>query len=105
MEMFERKPPESVEGSKDDEDPKTEGIEMNHLENSQNFKMTDGISNCLVECPPSGFIVDGVLVLEVPMAQGESDLAEDDEDEDDADDSNDSSDSTDLLDKDNTVSR
>lgn len=103
--MFEGKPQESEEGPGDDEDPKTEGIEMNHLENSQNFKMTDGISNCLVECRPSGFIVDGEIILDVPIAQGESDfenLGEDDEDEDDADDSDDS----DVLDeKDTSVSK
>lgn len=78
----------------DDEDPKTEGIEMNHLNTSQNFKMADGISNCLVEGRPSGFIVDGEVSLNVPIAPGESDfenLGEDDEDdEDDADLANDS---------------
>ncbi|XP_045924804.1 sodium channel protein type 4 subunit alpha A [Micropterus dolomieu] len=89
-----RKPKEPEEGQMDDEDPKTEGIEMNHLNTSQNFKMADGISNCLVEGRPSGFIVDGEVSLNVPIAPGESDfenLGEDDEDdEDDADLANDS---------------
>lgn len=62
-----------------------EKIEMNHLDTGQNFKMEDGISNCLVEGRPSGCIVDGRNGLNVPIAQAESDfenLGEDDEDED-----------------------
>eukprot|EP00064_Thunnus_orientalis_P016225 superscaffoldBa00003166_g16289 len=84
LQLLERKPPESEEGPVDDEDPKMEGLEMNHMDTSQNFKMADGISNCLVERRPSGFIVDGELTLNVPIAQGESDfenLGEDDEDD------------------------
>lgn len=66
-------------------DPKAEEIEMNHLETSQNFKMTDGIANFLVEGKPSGFIVDGEFSITVPIALGESDfenLGEDDDDND-----------------------
>lgn len=88
-----RKPKEPDEGPADDVDPKTEGIEMNHLDTSQTFKLADGISDCLVEGRPSGFIVDGEFSLSVPIAQGESDfenLGEDDEDdEDETSDSND----------------
>uniref|UniRef100_A0A7N8XS83 Sodium channel protein n=1 Tax=Mastacembelus armatus TaxID=205130 RepID=A0A7N8XS83_9TELE len=92
LQILGRKPKEEPEeGPMDDVDSKMEGIEMNHLDTSQNFKMADGISNCLVEGRPSGFIVDGELSLSVPIAQGESDfenLGEDDEDEEDtADDS------------------
>ncbi len=67
---------------------------MNHLEPDQNFKMADGIANCLVEGRPSGFIVDGELSLNVPIALAETDsehLGEDDEDdEDDAENADDS---------------
>ncbi|KAM9336080.1 sodium channel protein type 4 subunit alpha A [Symphorus nematophorus] len=91
LQILGRKPKEPEEDPKDDGDPKTEGIEMNHLDSSQDFKMADGIANCLVEGRPSGFIVDGEIGLNVPIAQGESDfenLGEDDEDdEEDADDS------------------
>ena len=80
-------PKEPEEGRPmDEEDPKMEGIEMNHLDACQDFKMPDGIANCLVERQPSGFIVDGELSLIVPIAQGESDfenLGEDDEDDED----------------------
>uniref|UniRef100_A0AAX7UHZ7 Sodium channel protein n=1 Tax=Astatotilapia calliptera TaxID=8154 RepID=A0AAX7UHZ7_ASTCA len=68
-----RKPKEPDEGPADDVDPKTEGIEMNHLDTSQTFKLADGISDCLFS-------------LSVPIAQGESDfenLGEDDEDDED----------------------
>uniref|UniRef100_A0A665WCK5 Sodium channel protein n=1 Tax=Echeneis naucrates TaxID=173247 RepID=A0A665WCK5_ECHNA len=68
-----------------------EGIEMNHLDTSQNIKMADGIANCVVESQPSELTVDGELSLNVPIAQGESDfenLDDDDEyEEDDGDDS------------------
>uniref|UniRef100_A0A7N8XXY5 Sodium channel protein n=1 Tax=Mastacembelus armatus TaxID=205130 RepID=A0A7N8XXY5_9TELE len=74
LQILGRKPKEEPEeGPMDDVDSKMEGIEMNHLDTSQNFKMADGISNCL-------------LSLSVPIAQGESDfenLGEDDEDEED----------------------
>uniref|UniRef100_A0A3Q0RQQ3 Sodium ion transport-associated domain-containing protein n=1 Tax=Amphilophus citrinellus TaxID=61819 RepID=A0A3Q0RQQ3_AMPCI len=81
-----RKPKEPDEGPADDVDPKTEGIEMNHLDDGQTFKLADGISGCLVEGRPSGFTVDGEFSLSVPIAQGESDfenLGEDDEDDED----------------------
>ncbi|GAA6214560.1 sodium channel protein type 4 subunit alpha A-like [Lates japonicus] len=94
LQILRRKPKEPEEGPVNDMDPKMEEIEMNHLDSGQNFKMADGIANCLVEGRPSGFIVDGELSLNVPIAQGESDfenLGEDDEDdEDDADNANDS---------------
>uniref|UniRef100_A0A3Q3H2G8 Sodium channel protein n=1 Tax=Labrus bergylta TaxID=56723 RepID=A0A3Q3H2G8_9LABR len=79
---------EPGEGLANDEEPKTEQIEMNHLDTGQNFKMADGICNSLVEGRPSGFIVDGELNLNVPIALGESDfenLGDDDEDEDEDD--------------------
>ncbi|XP_035519848.1 sodium channel protein type 4 subunit alpha A isoform X3 [Morone saxatilis] len=91
LQILGREPKESEpdEDLMDDGDPKREGIEMNHLDTSQNLKMADGIANCLVEGRPSGFIVDGEFSLNVPIALGESDfenLGEDDEDdEDDAD--------------------
>ncbi|XP_059180593.1 sodium channel protein type 4 subunit alpha A [Centropristis striata] len=84
LQILGRKPKEPEEGPTDDEDLKSEEIEMNHLDTGQNFKMADGIPNCLVEGRPSGFIVDGEFSLNVPIAQGESDfenLGEDDEDE------------------------
>ncbi|XP_028423749.1 sodium channel protein type 4 subunit alpha A isoform X1 [Perca flavescens] len=91
LQILGRKPKVPEEGPTDDNDPKTEAIEMNHLDTSQDFKMADGIPNCLVEGRPSGFIVDGELSLNVPIAQGESDfenLGEDDDDDADcADDS------------------
>lgn len=81
-----RKPKESEEGPDGDAEPKMEGIEMNHLDSCANYKAADGISNCLVEGRPSGFIVDGERGLAVPIAQGESDfenLDEDDEEDND----------------------
>nr|XP_046233016.1 sodium channel protein type 4 subunit alpha A isoform X2 [Scatophagus argus] len=85
---------EPEENTMDEGEPKTEGIEMNHLDTSQDCKMADGISNCLVEGRPSGFIVDGELSLNVPIALGESDFEnlgeEDEDDEDDADNADDS---------------
>lgn len=94
LQILRRKPKEPEDGPVNDVDPKMEEIEMNHLDTGPNFKMADGIANCLVEGRPSGFIVDGELSLNVPIAQGESDfenLGEDDEDdEDDADNANDS---------------
>uniref|UniRef100_A0A8C4FBS1 Sodium channel protein n=1 Tax=Dicentrarchus labrax TaxID=13489 RepID=A0A8C4FBS1_DICLA len=93
LQILSREPKESEEKPDedpvDDGDPKTEGIEMNHLDTSQNLKMADGIANCLVEGRPSGFIVDGEFSLNVPIALGESDFEnlgeDDDDDEDDAD--------------------
>lgn len=97
-----RKPKEPDEGPADDADPKTEGIEMNHLNTGQTFKLADEISGCLVEGRPPGFTVDGEFSLSVPIAQGESDfenLGEDDEDdEDNADDTSDTNDSE-ILDE------
>lgn len=93
LQILGRKPKEPEGDPMDNGDPKTEGIEMNHLDTGQNFKMADGISNCLVEGQPSGLIVDGELSLNVPIALGESDfenLGEDEIDEDDADNANDS---------------
>ncbi|KAK2820656.1 hypothetical protein Q5P01_023615 [Channa striata] len=91
LQILGRKPKEPEEGPSDTADPKTEEIEMNHLDTGQNFKMADGISNCLVEGRPSGFLVDGELSLNVPMAQGESDFENlDEEDEDDEDDAHNS---------------
>lgn len=94
LQILGRKPKEPEGDPMEDGDPKTEGIEMNHLDTGQNFKMADGICNCLVEGQPSGLIVDGELSLNVPIALGESDfenLGTDDEiDEDDADNANDS---------------
>lgn len=83
-----RKPKESEEGEDqgDDEDPKKDTIEMNHLDTGQSFEMADGIANCLVEGRPSGFIVDGEVSLNVPIAQGESDFENLDEDDDEDDD-------------------
>ncbi|KAM7370577.1 hypothetical protein PAMP_010109 [Pampus punctatissimus] len=64
LQILGRKPQESEEGPTDNEETKAEEIEMNHLDISQNFKMADGISNCLVEDRLSGFIVDGELSLD-----------------------------------------
>ncbi len=86
LQILGRKPKEPEDDPMDDEDPKTEGIEMNHLDSSPDFKIADGIANCLVEGRPSGIIVDGELSLNVPIALGESDfenLGEDDEDDED----------------------
>lgn len=102
LQILRRKPKEPEEGQSDDVDPKMEGIEMNHLDTSQNYKMADGISNCLVEGRPSGFIVDGELSLNVPIAQVESDFenlgGDDENDEDVAHDPHDS----DILDDKNS---
>ncbi|KAK5906254.1 hypothetical protein CgunFtcFv8_002137 [Champsocephalus gunnari] len=97
LQIINKNPKDNEDGSNEDEDPKTEGIEMNHFDSSQHFKMADGIPNCLVECGPSGLIVDGGFSLNVPIAQGESDFenmdeddtdnVDDTEDVDDADDS------------------
>uniref|UniRef100_A0A671YAF1 Sodium channel protein n=1 Tax=Sparus aurata TaxID=8175 RepID=A0A671YAF1_SPAAU len=89
LQMLGRKPKEPEEDLTNDDDPKTEEIEMNHFDSSQDLKMADGIANCLVEGLPSGFIMDGEHSLNVPIALGESDfenLGEDDDDEDDEDD-------------------
>lgn len=86
LQILGRKPKEPENGPMDDEDPKTEGIEMNHLDSSSDFKIADGIPNCLVEGRPSGIFVDGELSLNVPIALGESDfenLGEDDDDDED----------------------
>uniref|UniRef100_UPI003AAE2239 sodium channel protein type 4 subunit alpha A n=1 Tax=Centroberyx gerrardi TaxID=166262 RepID=UPI003AAE2239 len=95
LQILGRKPKEPEEGQPDETDDKMEDIEMNHLDTSQSLKMADGITNCLVEGRPSGFIVDGELSLNVPIAQGESDfenLGEDDEDDKNDDDASEISD-------------
>ncbi|XP_068160876.1 sodium channel protein type 4 subunit alpha A [Antennarius striatus] len=74
-----RTPKVQEEEAADDMEPKTEGVEMNHLDAGQNVK----IPNCLVEGRSSGTIVDGEISLNVPIALGESDLGEDDEDDED----------------------
>ena len=96
-----RKPREPEEGPTDGSDPKIEGIEMNHLDTCQDFKMADRISNCLVEGRPSGVLVEGELSLNVPIAQGESDfenLGEEDDEDDEDDDADDAID-LDMLDE------
>lgn len=96
LQIINKKPKDNEDGSNEDEDPKTEGIEMNHFDSSQHFKMADGIPNCLVECGPSGLIVDGGFSLNVPIAQGESDFENMDEDDtDDVDDTEDVDDADD----------
>ncbi|XP_056152684.1 sodium channel protein type 4 subunit alpha A [Lampris incognitus] len=84
LQLLGRKPKETDKGPTEDMDPKMEAIELNHLDTGQDFKMADGIPNCLVEDRPCGFFVDGELSLTVPIAQGESDFEnlEDEEDED-----------------------
>ncbi|KAM7381330.1 hypothetical protein PAMA_012268 [Pampus argenteus] len=74
LQILGRKPQESEEGPTDNEEAKAEGIEMNHLDTSQNFKMADGISNCLVEGRPSGCIVDGELSLNENSEDDESNM-------------------------------
>lgn len=100
LEILGRKSREPHEDAMDDVDPKVEEIEMNHLDSSQTLKMADGVVDCLVEGRPSGYIVDGELRLNVPIAQEDSDfenLGEDDEDDDsDTDDTNDAHDSETL---------
>ncbi|XP_033974995.1 sodium channel protein type 4 subunit alpha A [Trematomus bernacchii] len=96
LQIINKKPKDTEEGPNEDEDPKTEGIEMNHFDSSQHFKMADGIPNCLVECGPSGLIVDGEFSLNVPIAQGESDF--ENMDEDDTDDVDDTADVDDADD-------
>uniref|UniRef100_A0A3B4ZPD3 Sodium channel protein n=1 Tax=Stegastes partitus TaxID=144197 RepID=A0A3B4ZPD3_9TELE len=91
LQILRRKPKEPDAGTgddndDDDDDSKMEGIEMNHMDTSQSFKLAERISNCVVEGRPSGFIVDGELSFNVPIAQGESDfenLGEEDEDDED----------------------
>ncbi|XP_069560724.1 sodium channel protein type 4 subunit alpha A [Brachyistius frenatus] len=91
LQILNRKPKEPDEGAADDaDDPKTEGIEMNHLDAGRTFKLADGTAGCLVEGRPSGFTVDGELGLDVPIAQGESDFENLGDDEDDAEDTHDS---------------
>lgn len=90
-----RKPKGPDEGSVDDVDSKAEAIEMNHLNMCSTFKVADGILDCPVEGRPSGFIVDGDICLNVPIAEGESDFEnlsedDDDEEEDDEEDANNS---------------
>lgn len=96
-----RKSEETQEGPKDSEEPKPEGMELNHMDTSENIKLADGISDRLVEEQTSGFIVDGELGFNVPIAQGESDLGDDDEDDDDDDEGNDSE----ILDAENNPVR
>ncbi|XP_029978168.1 sodium channel protein type 4 subunit alpha A [Sphaeramia orbicularis] len=86
LQILRRKPKEPDDSQMEDTDPKTEGIEMNHLDSSQTLKMADGIANCLVEGRSTGFIVDGEVSLNVPIAQGESDFENLEDDEDDVDD-------------------
>uniref|UniRef100_A0A8D3CXK3 Sodium channel protein n=1 Tax=Scophthalmus maximus TaxID=52904 RepID=A0A8D3CXK3_SCOMX len=84
LQILGRNPKEQEDAAMEGAAPKMETIEMNHSDTSQDLKMPDGLPNCLVEGRPSGFIVDGELSLNVPIAQGESDfeyLEEDDEDE------------------------
>ncbi|XP_068439685.1 sodium channel protein type 4 subunit alpha A isoform X1 [Clinocottus analis] len=82
-----KKPKEPGEGPEDGENPKTEEIEMNHMDTGQSLKMADGTLDCLVEGRPPGLIVGGEFSLNVPIAQVESDFEnlgeDDDEDEDD----------------------
>uniref|UniRef100_A0A671YA93 Sodium channel protein n=1 Tax=Sparus aurata TaxID=8175 RepID=A0A671YA93_SPAAU len=104
LQMLGRKPKEPEEDLTNDDDPKTEEIEMNHFDSSQDLKMADGIANCLVEGLPSGFIMDGEHSLNVPIALGESDfenLGEDDDDEDDEDDADNADDSETTDEKNN----
>uniref|UniRef100_A0A4W6BY73 Sodium channel protein n=1 Tax=Lates calcarifer TaxID=8187 RepID=A0A4W6BY73_LATCA len=49
LQILRRKPKEPEDGPVNDVDPKMEEIEMNHLDTGPNFKMADGIANCLVE--------------------------------------------------------
>ncbi|KAM4624011.1 LOW QUALITY PROTEIN: sodium channel protein type 4 subunit alpha A [Polymixia lowei] len=81
LRLLGRKPKDSDEDQTDEMDPKMEAVELNHLDTGHNFKMVDGISNCLVEGRPSGYIVDGEFSFNVPIAQGESDFDILDEDE------------------------
>ncbi|XP_047464927.1 sodium channel protein type 4 subunit alpha A [Mugil cephalus] len=88
LDVLGRKPREPDEEPKDDVDHEAEEIEMNHLDTSQTLKMSDGTLDCPVEGRPSGYIVDGELHLNVPIAQEDSDfenLGEDDEDDEDDD--------------------
>ncbi|KAK5602625.1 Sodium channel protein type 4 subunit alpha A [Crenichthys baileyi] len=86
-----KKPNEPDKDMVDDGKPKTEEIEMNHLDACLTLKTSDRILDGPVQSQPSGFIVDGELSLNVPIAEGESDydnLSEDDEDdEEDSEDS------------------
>ncbi|XP_034049280.1 sodium channel protein type 4 subunit alpha A [Thalassophryne amazonica] len=87
LQILGQKPKEPEQAQMDDTPAKSESIEMNHMDTSQDYKIADGILNCLVEGQPSGIVVDGELSVNVPIAQGESDLenlGEDDGDDEDA---------------------
>lgn len=84
-----KKPEEPDKDMVDDGKPKTEEMEMNHLDACLTLKVADGISDGPVQSQPSGFMVDGELNLKVPIAEGESDydnLSDNVDDEDDEDD-------------------
>lgn len=71
----------------EEEEPKPERIEMNHLEEP---KTADGIPNCPVGAQPPGTTVDGESIINVPIALGESDFENPSEDDDDQEDDVDS---------------
>ncbi|XP_014324739.1 sodium channel protein type 4 subunit alpha A-like isoform X2 [Xiphophorus maculatus] len=81
-----KKPEEPDKDMVDDGKPKTEEMEMNHLDACLTLKVADGISDGPVQSQPSGFTVDGELNLKVPIAEGESDydnLSDNVDDDDD----------------------
>lgn len=85
------KPKGPEEGPVDEAGSKAEVMEMNHLDTWPAFKVADGFLNCPVEGRPSGFVVDGEVCLNVPIAEAESDFEnlseEDEDDEEDGDNS------------------
>uniref|UniRef100_A0A3B5R3S5 Sodium channel protein n=1 Tax=Xiphophorus maculatus TaxID=8083 RepID=A0A3B5R3S5_XIPMA len=58
-----KKPEEPDKDMVDDGKPKTEEMEMNHLDACLTLKVADGISDGPVQSQPSGFTVDGELNL------------------------------------------
>ncbi|XP_028263920.1 sodium channel protein type 4 subunit alpha A isoform X2 [Parambassis ranga] len=82
LQLLGKKPREA-----DEDEPKTDTLEMNHLDSGQTPKMVDGIADCTADRPPE-VIRDGEFSLSVPIAEEESDfdnVSNDEEDEEDAD--------------------
>ncbi|KAJ8364823.1 hypothetical protein SKAU_G00136540 [Synaphobranchus kaupii] len=71
----------------DEDDTKKESFALNHMDSGEDpktdFKMVDGVANCTDEVYTGRFAVKADMPLNVPIAQGESDL-ENPQDEDES---------------------
>ncbi|XP_061564644.1 sodium channel protein type 4 subunit alpha A [Cololabis saira] len=106
LQMLGREPKEPDEGPPDDANPKSEEIEMNHLDACETVKMADGILDCDVDKQPCRLTVDGEFSLSVPIAEEESDfedLSEYEYEDDDADEAENTEITDDGKDQQNTL--